>query len=493
MMDDGFHQHVPIIPRHRRSSIIHHPSSIIHHPSSIIHPSPRMLLDTALMFRDALDGVHGLDPALDATLAARFPAVQAEVRQRRSAGEYGFMGLGQQAEVVASIERWAAERRGRYAHLLILGIGGSALGAKAMLSALKPAAWNEWGADRRDGWPTLTILDNVDPYTVLATLDRLDPRQTLVNVISKSGGTAETLAQYLIVREWLERAVGEAAVDHLVITTDPEKGALRALVREEGIASFEVPPAVGGRFSVLTAVGLLPAALLGIDLTELLGGAQEAVDEAEQAELARNPAARWAALQWQAQASRAANVHVLMPYSDRLRDFAEWYRQLWAESLGKRLDRNGEEVFRGPTPVGAVGATDQHSQVQLFMEGPFDKTVTFVRIHETRGMLEIPRREARSEKREASGLQGAVGYLRGQTLGRLLDEELLATREALRSQGRMSATIELDTLDARAFGRLVMFFQLATGYAGIWYGVDPFDQPGVELGKVLTNAAMGKS
>jgi glucose-6-phosphate isomerase len=402
------------------------------------------------------------------------------------------MGLGQQTEVAAAIETWAAERRGRYAHLLILGIGGSALGAKAMLAALKPAAWNEWGADGRDGWPTLTVLDNVDPYTVLGALDRLDPRKTLVNVISKSGGTAETLAQYLIVREWLDRALGESARDHLVVTTDPEKGPLRALVRDEGLASFEVPSAVGGRFSVLTAVGLVPAALLGIDLTELLAGAQDAVDEADSDDLAANPAAQWAALQWQAQASRAANIHVLMPYSDRLREFAEWYRQLWAESLGKRLDRGGAEVFRGPTPVGAVGATDQHSQVQLFMEGPFDKTLTFVRIHETRGMLTIPAREARSEKREASGLEAAVGYLRGQTLGRLLDEEFLATREALRTQGRMSTTLDVDALDARAFGRLVMFFQLATGYAGVWYGVDPFDQPGVELGKVLTNAAMDK-
>ena len=449
-----------------------------------------MLLDTSLMFRDALDGLHGLDPALHGTLATRFADVQAEVRQRRAAGGYAFMGLGQQPEVVAAIEAWAAERRGRYAHLLILGIGGSALGAKAMLSATKPAAWNEWGADRRDGWPTLTILDNVDPYTVMATLDRLDPRQTLVNVISKSGGTAETLAQYLIVREWLERAVGEAAVDHLVITTDPEKGALRALAREEGIASFEVPPAVGGRFSVLTAVGLLPAALLGIDLTELLAGAQEAVEEAEHDDLARNPAARWAALQWQAQATRAANVHVLMPYSDRLREFAEWYRQLWAESLGKRLDRSGAEVFRGPTPVGAVGATDQHSQVQLFMEGPFDKALTFVRVLETRGMLTIPHRGPRTEDRGVGAVEPALGYLRGQTLGKLLDEEFLATREALRSQGRMSSTIELPTLDTRAFGRLIMFFQLATGYAGVWYGVDPFDQPGVELGKDLTRKAM---
>ena len=161
------------------------------------------------------------------------------------------------------------------------------------------------------------------------------------------------------------------------------------------------------------------------------------------------------------------------------------------------FDRNGAEVFRGPTPIGAVGATDQHSQVQLFMEGPFDKTITFVRVGDTRDLLKIPGGESMIDDRssmidDASAFGKAVGYLRGQTLGKLLDEEFLATREALRSQGRMNATIEIDTLDTRAFGRLVMFFQLATGYAGIWYGIDPFDQPGVELGKVLTNTAMGE-
>ncbi len=442
-------------------------------------------LDDTLMFRDKLDGVHGINPASVAELAERFADVQAEVRHRREHGEYSFLKLGHQPDVVDAIEHWADGKRRRFYHLLVLGIGGSALGAKALLSALRPPAWNEWPAERRDGWPTLTVLENVDPVTVQEALDRLDPRRTLVNVISKSGGTAETLAQYLVVRDWIERTVGVgAARDHFVLTTDPAKGALRALAREEGIDSFEVPAGVGGRFSVLTAVGLIPAALLGMDLGELLAGAQEAVSEAESNTLAGNPAARWAALQWQAQATRAANVHVLMPYSDRLREFAEWYRQLWAESLGKRLDRGGRESFRGPTPVATVGATDQHSQVQLFIEGPFDKTITFIRVADTVGMLEIPARPGASPE---------LSYLQGKTMGQLLDAEFKATREALRSQGRMSMTLEIDTIDARHLGRLLMFFQIATGYAGVWYDVNPFDQPGVELGKVLTFKAMGRA
>ncbi len=454
-------------------------------------------LDDSLMFREALDGLHGLHHSVSAALQQKFPAIRDTIAQRTASGEYGFLGLGNQPEVINRIESWTAERRGRFAHLLVLGIGGSALGTRAMLSALRPAAWNEWGADKRDGLPTLTVLENVDPITMQATLDRLDPRHTLVNVISKSGGTAETLAQYLVVREWLEQALGtEAALEHLVFTTDPGVGALRSLANAEGITAFEVPPAVGGRFSVLTAVGLLPAALVGIDLTALLAGAAAAATDSASAALEQNHAARWAGLQWQAHASRATNIHVLMPYSDRLKDTGAWFCQLWAESLGKRVDRGGNEVFRGPTPLAALGATDQHSQVQLFMEGPFDKTITFIRVLDTRAMLTIPggRRTSDGERRTANGEQptaeAGFEYLRGHTLGGLLDAELVATREALRSAGRMSCTIELESLDAYTYGYLLMFFQIATGFAGAWYDVNPFDQPGVELGKVLTRRSM---
>jgi glucose-6-phosphate isomerase len=447
-----------------------------------------LTLDDTNMFRPALDNVHGLAPAVRTMLAERFPDVQAAVRSYRTAGEYGFTTLGAQDALVSALEAFALARHRTFDHLLILGIGGSALGMRALLTALRPAAWNEWPADRRDGWPTVTILENVDPMTVAATLDRLDPRRTLVNVISKSGGTAETLAQYLIVRAWLEQAVGTTALpDHIVVTTDPERGALRALVREEGFPSFEVPPAVGGRFSVLTAVGLLPAALVGLDIRALVAGAAAAVRSAESDSLEENPPARWAGLQWQAQLTRAANIHVLMPYSDRLRDTAEWFRQLWAESLGKQFDRQGAEVFRGPTPLAAIGATDQHSQVQLFMEGPFDKTITFIRTADTMQMMPIP--AANGQQRAASG-DDPLAYLPGHTLGQLLDAEFLATREALRQQGRMNMTLTLDAVGPRELGYLIMFFQLATGYAGVWYDVNPFDQPGVELGKDLTRAAM---
>jgi glucose-6-phosphate isomerase len=414
---------------------------------------------------------------------SRFAVIQVEVRNRREAGEYGFYRLVDQAATVRQIQAFAEGVGQAYDHVLVLGIGGSALGTKALLNALRRPAWNEWDDEGRDFFPRLTILENIDPTTVAAALERIDPRRVLVNVISKSGGTAETMAQYLVVREWLDQALGSAASRHLVFTTDPARGALREIAQREHVATLDVPPEVGGRFSVLSPVGLLPAALVGIDIEALLAGARLAVDRSEPDDLLQNPAALYAGLHWAADAGLGASIHVLMPYTDRLREFAEWYRQLWAESLGKRVDRNGKPVHVGPTPVGAVGATDQHSQVQLFMEGPFDKVLTFVTVDDLGVDVPIPKRP---------DLPSDLQYLPGHTLGELLRAEYEATSAALAQMGRMSCTLSLPDLAPATLGEAIMFYQLATGYAGAWYGIDPFDQPGVELGKRLTYAAMGR-
>jgi glucose-6-phosphate isomerase len=413
--------------------------------------------------------------------------VQAEVRRRREAGEYGFYKLVEQDPAVRTIRTFAEGLGQAHDHVLVLGIGGSALGTRALLNALRPPAWNELDDEGRDFFPRLTILENVDPTSVAAALDRIDPRRVLVNVISKSGGTAETMAQYLVVRAWLEQALGAAAYRHLVFTTDPARGALRELAQRDHIATLDVPPDVGGRFSVLSPVGLLPAALVGIDIEALLEGARTALERAEADDLRRNPAALYAALHHEADTVHGAHVHVLMPYTDRLRDMAEWYRQLWAESLGKQTDRQGRTIHAGPTPVGAVGATDQHSQVQLFMEGPFDKAITFITVEKFGVEVQIPASAAGTPS-----LPSDLAYLPGHTLGELLRAEYQATSAALAQMGRMNCTLRLPDLSAATVGELIMFFQLATGYAGVWYGIDPFDQPGVELGKRLTYAAMGR-
>ncbi|MGH7719393.1 MAG: glucose-6-phosphate isomerase [Gemmatimonadaceae bacterium] len=415
-----------------------------------------------------------------ASAADAFAAARLAVLERRAAGELGFMNLAEEADATGELLRFADGAGQAFSDVVVLGIGGSALGTIALRSALRSPVWNELDDERREFFPRLHVLDNVDPFTMQSLLDRVELGRALFIVISKSGSTAETMAQYLIVRERLERELGESFSRHFVFITDPEKGALRRIAREEGIVSMDVPPDVGGRFSVLSAVGLLPAALIGIDARELLSGAAEMLHRCQTAELDRNPAAEYAVLQWMFDAQLGHGVHVFMPYADRLRDFSDWFVQLWAESLGKK---RGDGTSVGPTPVAAVGVTDQHSQVQLFMEGPRNKTVTFVAVRDIGADLPIPTLHADVPE---------LAYLGGHTLGELLDVERRATAGALAREGRPNMTIVLDRLDARHLGALIMLLELATVYAGGLYEINPLDQPGVELGKRFTYAMMNR-
>jgi glucose-6-phosphate isomerase len=444
----------------------------------------RLILDYNRMLAPATAG-RGIEPHRLEAAAERFRDMHAAVDERRAAGGLAFFELPREREVPAQIRTFADGVGQAFDTIVVLGIGGSALGTMALQNALLPPHWNELDDEGRDYFPRLYVLDNVDPSTVGPLLERLDPRRTLYNVVSKSGATAETMAQYMVVRERLRTALSDDGYrGHLLFTTDPEKGVLRRIADEEGIATLPVPPGVGGRFSVLSAVGLLPAALVGIDIEALLDGAAAMDERCRTPDLFANPAGLFATLQHLADTERQAPIHVMMAYTDRLYGMADWFRQLWAESLGKQLDQAGREAFRGPTPVKALGATDQHSQVQLYIEGPFDKTITFLTARELPVDLAIP--PVYNEVDE-------LGYLGGRTMGELLDAERQATSAALAARGRMNMTIELPRLDAHALGQLLMLLQVATVYAGALYDVDPLDQPGVELGKQLTYALMGRA
>ena len=441
-------------------------------------------LDYTNMLRPALSG-RGIDPAELLRFQADFERAHAEIEQRRAAHELGFFELPYETGVVDDIQRFADGVGQAFDTVVVLGIGGSALGTLALQQALVKPHWNELDDAGRDYFPRLYVLDNIDPTTLSPLLDRIDVRRTLFNVVSKSGSTAETMAQFLIVRDKLEKTLGvEAYRSHLVFTTDPEKGVLRNIARSEEIATLPVPENVGGRFSVLSSVGLLPAALIGVDIRALLSGAAEMDDRCRTTNLSDNPAGLFAALQFLAHTRASAPLHVMMAYTDRLYLMADWFRQLWAESLGKQLDRNGADVFTGPTPVKALGATDQHSQVQLYMEGPFDKTVTLLATEMWPIDVQVPSLYSGHPE---------LSYLGGHTLGELLDAERAATAAALTERGRMNMTLSLPRIDAHAVGQLFMLLQIATVYAGAFYNVDPLDQPGVELGKKLTYGLMGRS
>ena len=409
-----------------------------------------------------------------------FSAARAAVWRRWKGGELGFFDLPddeQQVRHCLDLARWVSDRGVR--DVVVLGIGGSALGPIALRTALLSPAWNAMSAADRDGHPRLHVLDNVDPATMASLLDRLDLGATLFVVTSKSGGTAETMAQYLVVRGRLD-AAGRAARDHVVVVTDAEKGALRRIARDEQIPAMAVPPNVGGRFSVLSPVGLLPAALAGVDVADLLRGAADMRRRCESDTWTTNPAGAFSVLQWLADTQLGRRGHVFMPYADGLRDMAAWFVQLWAESLGK-VRSDGAHV--GPTPIAALGATDQHSQVQLFMEGPNDKTVTFLTVAGGGADLAIPVIHAELPD---------LSYLGGHSLGELLAVEQRSTSGALAARGRMNMTLSLERLDAWHIGGLIMLLEIATAFAGELYGVNAFDQPGVELGKRFTYGMFGR-
>jgi glucose-6-phosphate isomerase len=437
-------------------------------------------LDYTNFMADVVSGGISADDWRNASSA--FTNAHAGFGRRRQANELGFLDLPGNQALHRQTTDFASRVRGQFDDVVVLGIGGSALGPIALRTALLKPQWNALTKDERGDWPRLQVLDNVDPRTIAALLDRLDLSRSLFIVISKSGGTAETMAQYLVIRARLQNTVGSDVGRHLVFVTDPEKGALRTIARAEKIPALDIPPNVGGRYSVLTPVGILPAALTGMDTAALLAGAAEIAKRCESESLAKNPAGTFATLQFLADTKLGRQIHVLMPYSDPLRDIADWFVQLWAESLGKH--RTAGDPGIGPTPLAALGATDQHSKVQLFMEGPPDKTVSFIAVDDEPVRLEIPK--LHSDVKE-------LGYLGGHRLGELLDIERRATAGALARRGRPNLTIHVDTVDARHLGQLFMFLEIATIYAGELYGINPLDQPGVELGKQFTYAMLGRA
>jgi len=430
--------------------------------------------------------VTGAVPAdtFEGELSKRFREAYAGVEERKAAGDLGFFDLPYTTDGVERVEELADGFGQWFEDVVVLGIGGSGLGAVALKEALLGPLWNARTSEERDHFPRLHVLDNPDPFTVGSLLDHLDPARTMFNVISKSGSTAETMAQYLVARSWIEAAVGaDKARGHFLFTTDPGRGALRQIGEAEGIPMLPVPENVGGRFSVLSPVGLLPAAVCGVKPRDLLAGAAHMEARCRTDRLQDNPAGVLASLLHDADTRRGRPIHVLMPYADRLRSVALWFQQLWAESLGKAVTLSGEPCHSGPTPLASVGATDQHSLLQLLMEGPHDKVVLFVGVDDPGTSIEIPKRHP--------GIP-ALAYLGGHTLEELLDVERAATAEALRREARPNATIHLPRVAAEELGQLFMLLQIATVYAGALYGIDPLDQPGVELGKRLTYGLMGR-
>ncbi|HHT9153009.1 MAG TPA: glucose-6-phosphate isomerase [Candidatus Hypogeohydataceae bacterium YC40] len=440
-------------------------------------------LDFRNMLRDTV-GRHGATPA-----ELQKPGRQAlrylqELKEERSNGQHQFLDLPYQKEVAEKIKKLADELRSWMTDFVVLGIGGSALGNIALHQALNPPypiqEGKSRGVLRYAPTPRIHVIDTIDPDLFAGLLETLDLKQTVFNVISKSGATVETVAQFLIVREMLKKSLGNAYTKHIITTTDPEDGALRRLAEKEGYEKLCIPKGVGGRYSVLSPVGLLSAAVSGIDINALLAGAAEMDLQCQKETVEENPAVLGACLQYLSY-KKGKHITVLMPYSAAFEAVGEWFCQLWAESLGKKFSVKGKIIHCGPTPVKAVGPTDQHSQLQLYMEGPFDKVITFLAVEKFKSRVEIP-----------SSPETDFEYLSGHTLAGLMEAERRGTELALSQAGRPNCTIYLPEITAFHVGGLLYMFQVQTALAGKLFGINPFDQPGVEAGKVNTFALLGR-
>lgn len=443
-----------------------------------------LTLDLNNCLESVVGSAHGIKLSDISALQKRGNEIHSNIQERRTK-DLGFYDVVSDRSVVTAVEAISKPALKKFDDFVLIGIGGSALGPAALYTALAHPHHNLLPRAKRKGM-RLFVLDNSDPEMIARCLETVDLKKTLVNVISKSGTTAETMTGYMVAEQILGKKLGAKNVaKHLVYTTDPEKGILRALAgKTPSIPTLPIPDNIGGRFTVLAPVGLFPAACIGIDIRRLLKGAQWMAARCAKADILTNPAYLYAAIHHLLDTKKGKNIAVMMPYVQALRDIADWHRQLWAESLGKRFDNQGREVFVGQTPVKSLGATDQHSQVQLYVEGPNDKIHTFIRAESWRTKCPIP-------KGSLKGV-GALDIFRGRDMADVITAELLATEFALASAQRPSIRLTMPTVSPETVGALLFMLELATAFAGGLYNINAFDQPGVEEGKRATYALMGR-
>lgn len=408
-----------------------------------------------------------------ARLADDLQSAHRAVVEAAERGELGFVDCPDVDP--GPIVEWAERKRGDFTDQVVIGIGGSSLGARAVYETMDAPG---------EGGLRTHFAENVDPHATRALFDSLDLSKTLFVVVTKSGTTVETMTKFWYLFDRVAQQMGEErAAEHIVAVTGPDNAGLRAVAERYEFDAFEVPENVGGRFSVLTPVGLVPLALAGYDVEALLDGAGRARDIAVSAgDPSDNPFLR-ATADIQTLYERGCDQIVMMSYSEQLFRLADWFRQLWAESLGKAKNRRGEAVHVGMTPVKALGAIDQHSQAQLYMEGPNDKLIVFLEVEAFDADLTVPERD---------GFPEGLSHLAGKKLSDIFKAELQGTRRALQEAGRPTTTWRFSRVEPGQVGAFLFGWEFITALMGELWDIDAFNQPGVELGKKMAHGLLGR-
>ena len=436
------------------------------------------------------------------------------IQAMRGMGQIPFLHLPSDDDLLKKVQNAAKKYSEKINDIVVLGIGGSALGTGSLFNAVN-GPYANFKSTTAQKKKRLFVCDNIDPEAFTDLINIVHPSKTLFVIVSKSGVTSETLAQYLALKKLKGSVTRGSATQgrrNYFIITDPHHGALRHWANEEKIPSLEVPTGVGGRYSVFSAVGLFPLALAGIDIADLLSGARQMDKRCQTGHVWSNPAAMLAQIFYLALKDKNKSQLVFMPYCDHLHATGNWFVQLWAESLGKQYSLKGEEIFCGQTPIPCRGVTDQHSQLQLFAEGTNDKIFLFVVPEKWRRDLKIGRHksplsppiitpslnpsplqgEGQGQGQGRGGIIGGVGgdleinFLQNRKMGELLHTEWAATERALTEAKRPNLTLFIPEISPHALGQLYQLLMNAAVYAGGLLNVNPFDQPGVERTKQLT-------
>lgn len=411
-------------------------------------------------------GKHGLLDSEFRELQEQTGPIVDDLKVQYDSGTLPLLRLPETTADLEDLKDIAERFRTKFDDVVILGTGGSSLGGQTLYSLA------DSGFGPRKGGPRLHFLDNVDPDTFELLYEQLDLKRTGFIVISKSGGTAETVAQFIACLDRLMTLIGRDNVPkHALVITEPDNAnnPLRSLAHRLSLAVLDHDPNVGGRFSVLSPVGLLPAMIAGLDAHAVRRGALAVLKATiEGPDPRESDPAVGAALKVAFLQKKGIANTVLMPYVDRLANFGLWFQQLWAESLGK----NGT----GSTPIRAMGTRDQHSQMQLYLDGPRDKLFTLM-------TLEVAGEGGLISN--ALVKEPELAYLQRRRMGDLLDAEQRATAETLVNNGCPTRLFQLERLDEEVMGGLLMHFMLETIIAAGLLNVNAFDQPAVEEGKVL--------
>lgn len=416
-------------------------------------------------------GQHGISPAKLKSIQVKRLRAHKSVVKLLDSGEQGFIKTLSDSKELALINKWSGVLKKNFSQILLIGIGGSDLGARALNQAFSSSNKKQ----------VFFLGDTADPVEIEKVFAQIDWGKCAIIPVSKSGNTVETISVFLFARNKLVKVVGKTKhAKHVFVLTENKPSVFLNIANQQGYNIIPHPLNIGGRWTVLSIVGLLSAAFVGVDIKALRKGARDFYNQAMK--FANNPAMKYAALHYLG-AKQGQSLAVLMPYSSRLEAFGAWYRQLFAESLGKAKNRKGKSGNIGLTPIVAIGPKDQHSQVQLYNEGPFDKLVTFIRVENSNLLSKVPKHWPGEDD---------IAYLDNWPYQDMLNIEQESTAKALKNHKRPSGTISIPEISEYSVGQLFVFFELACIYLAELFDINAFDQPGVEQGKEWMRKKLNK-